>query len=323
MTLLRVILPLLLLCAAGPALAYPVAVAACNDAVRFDHAPLRPVVNDSNMVQTVIDMGLTSRFVGFGSVKRPLDMNILKGPPAALGWVKAHQIADRYPSTEQVLGANPDFYFAGWNFGLGAQTGVTPEALGQFGVKTYVLNESCIRIGKRAPVSMETMYADVRALGRIFNVEPRAEAMIAGFKTRVAVVTARTSKAKTRPKVMYCGTCDSDGPVLVIGAEGMPAALITLAGGTNLYPEIADSYVRVGWETVIARDPDWILLAPSGIPADQAIRYLTTAPALKNLTAVKKRQFIVMTYPERSPSTRNVEALERLARTIHPELFKP
>jgi iron complex transport system substrate-binding protein len=29
-----------------------------------------------------------------------------------------------------------------------------------------------------------------------------------------------------------------------------------------------------------------------------------------------------MTYPERSPSTRNVDALERLARTLHPEAFR-
>ena len=306
----------------GRAVAYPVSVQSCRDVVRFDAAPARPVVNDSTMGQTIIDLGLTRRFIGFGAVKRPLAQGVLKGPPADLAWIAQHQIADRYPSTEAILGADADFYFAGWMFGLNRSTGVTPTRLAGYRIKTYVLQESCIRIGPRPPISMETMYTDVRAIGRIFNVEDRAERLIAGLKQRTAAVVARTRTARSRPKVLYCGTCHMDGPALVIGAEGMPAALISLAGGTNMFPEIRDSYVRVGWESVIDRNPDWIIISNPGASREDVIRYLTTTPALRSITAVRKRQFIFMTYPERSPSTRNVDALERLARTIHPELFR-
>jgi iron complex transport system substrate-binding protein len=311
---------LLLICSAPQAFAYP--VMSCSDRLTFDHAPVRPVVSDTNMVQTVIDMGLTERFVGFGSVRRPLEEKVLKGPPDVLDYIEAHQIADRYPNIEALLGVNADFYYAGWSCGLTEASGVTPTVLSGFGVKTYVLNESCIRIGKRAPVSMETMYADIRALGEIFGVQDTAERMIAGFKLRVAAVTERTARAVKRPKVMYCGTCDSDQPALVIGIEGMPAALIDLAGGINVYPDIHDSYVRVGWETVIARNPDWLILSNTFATHEQVIRYLTTTPSLQNITAIRERQFIFMDYAERSPSTRNVEALERLARTLYPE-FAP
>lgn len=309
--------------AASAAHAYPVTVESCGEQITFEAAPRRPIVNDSNMVQTVIDLGLAERFVGFGAVAQPLAADVLIGAPEVLSHIAAHQLSDRYPTMENILGADPDFYFAGWGFGFSQGTGVTPAALAAFRVPSYVLEESCIRVGARAPVSMETMYADVLVLGRIFGVEVGAEAIVADLRARVAAVTERTQNAAHRPRVLYCGNCDSDGPPLVIGAEGMPAALIALAGGENVYPEIADSYVRTSWETVVARDPDWILISNPRVPHEQLIRYLTTAPALRDVTAVKRRQFIFMAYPERSPSTRNVDALERLARALHPELLEP
>ena len=88
-----------------------------------------------------------------------------------------------------------------------------------------------------------------------------------------------------------------------------------------MFDDIKDSYVNVSWDAVIDRDPEWIVISNPRVPHEDSIAYLTGSPALANITAVRKRQFVFMTYAERSPSTRNVDALERLARTIHPELF--
>lgn len=304
---------------AGTAPAYPAIVHACGDVMRFDRAPRRPVVNDSNMVQTIIDMGLIDRFIGvsgIGGVEKDIVM-----PPATRRRINRIQFSPRYPSREAILGQDPDFYFAGWQYGMSDATGVTPANLAVYGVKSYVLNESCIRIGPRPPITMETLYTDLRAIGRIFGVTPRAETMIADFRKRVASVSRTVSTARHRPRVMYCGDCNGDAPPLSIGAEGMPKLLAKLAGGQNIFDDIPDSYTRVSWEAVIARDPEWIILSNPRLPVDSMIRYMTSAPALRDVTAIRRRQFIVMTYAERSPSTRNVDALERLARAIHPTLF--
>lgn len=79
---------------------------------------------------------------------------------------------------------------------------MTPKKLEELGVRTYVLYESYIRIGPRPPIAMETVYADVLALGRIFDVTPKAEAMVTDFRKRVAAVTDRTARAKRRPRIM-------------------------------------------------------------------------------------------------------------------------
>ncbi len=312
------LLACLLLLAAQMARAqqYPVEVQSCFDKVHFDGPPKRPVVNDFNMTQTVLDMGLAPRFVGFAGIQG--GEQELVAPPGVVAGLK--QFSDRYPTTEAILGQDADFYFAGWQYGL-SDADVTPAKLATFGVKTYVLYESCIRIGPRPPISMETMYTDIIALGKIFGIEPTAEAMVDDYRRRVAAVTAKTATVTNRPRIMYCGGCADDSPPRTIGTEGMPRLQFDLAGGKNIFDDIKDSYVNVSWDTVIDRDPEWIVISNPRVPHEASITYLTNSPALQNITAVKKRQFIFMTYAERSPSTRNVDALERLARTIHPELF--
>ncbi len=318
--MVRLLLACILLVAAqaarAQAPAYPVEVQSCFDRVRFDAAPKRPVVNDFNMTQTVLDMGLAPRFVGFAGIAGGEDE--LVAAPGVVAGLK--QFSDRYPTTEAVLGQDADFYFAGWQYGF-SDADVTPAKLAAVGVKSYVLYESCIRIGPRPPISMETMYTDITALGRIFGIEAQAAAMVADFRRRVAVVTDKVAGVTQRPRIMYCGGCNNDSPPRTIGAEGMPRLLFDLAGGRNIFDDIKDSYVNVSWDSVIDRDPEWIVISNPRVPHEDSIRYLTTSPALQTITAVKQRHFIFMTYAERSPSTRNVDALERLARTIHPELF--
>ena len=297
--------------------AYPQQVQSCFDQVRFDAAPKRPVVNDFNLAQTILDLGLAPRFVGFAGIKG--GERELVAPPGVVAGLK--QFSDRYPTMEALLGQDADFYFAGWQYGL-SEADVTPAKLEGFGVKTYVLYESCIRIGPRPPISMDTMYADIAALGRIFGIQPQTDILLADYRRRVAAVTTRTAGVAARPRMMYCGGCNTDSPPRTIGAEGMPRLLFDLAGGRNVFDDIKDSYVNVSWDTVIDRDPEWIVISNPRVPHEDSIAYLTTTPALRNITAVKNRHFIFLTYAERSPSTRNVDALERLAKAIHPELFE-
>lgn len=314
----RTLLGLAVLLALAPAVhAAPVEVRSCFDTVRFEAPPRRPVVNDFNMVQTLIDMGLIGRFVGVAGIAG--GEGELVAPPGVVAGLR--QFSDHYPTMEALLGQDADFYFAGWQYGF-SEADVTPAKLDQFGVKSYVLYESCIRIGPRPPISMDTMYADVLALGRIFGEEERAEALVEGFRRRVAAVTGRTTRAAGRPRIMYCGGCNDDTPPRTIGAEGMPRLLFELAGGRNIFDDIKDSYVNVGWDSVIERDPEWIVISNPRIPPADSIAYLTSNPALRNVSAVRNRNFLFMTYAERSPSTQNVDALERLARAIHPELFR-
>ncbi len=116
--------------------AYPQEVQSCFDRVRFDAAPQRPVVNDFNMTQTVLDMGLAPRFVGFAGIQGG-EKELVAAPGVVAG---LKQFSDRYPTMEAVLGQDADFYFAGWQYGF-SEADVTPAKLRDLGVKSYVLYE--------------------------------------------------------------------------------------------------------------------------------------------------------------------------------------
>lgn len=317
---LRTATALALLLWALPAAADTATVKSCSDDVTFDAIPERPVVNDASMTQTIIDLGLIDRFVGVGGIGGLEDTIV--AAPEVLAAVKAKKFSEQYPTLEAILGQDPDFYYAGWQYGFSEETGVTPAGLAALGIKTYVLYESCIRIGSRPPISMETIYADILALGVIFRIEERAAAMVEDFRQRVDAVSAKLADVERRPRVLYCtASCNNDSPPWVAGAEAMPRLLIELAGGENLFNDIPDSYVRASWEDVISRDPEWIVITPYMTPIEEIIGYLTTSPNLANVSAIRNHNFVVLESPFAEPSTRNVEALERLARAMFPERF--
>jgi iron complex transport system substrate-binding protein len=304
---------------AAAAQSYPVEVQSCSDKVRFDEAPKRALVNDTNMVQTILDLGLADRVVGISGI-RGVERHLI-GPPEVIA--RLPQFVDRYPSLEAILGQDPDFMFAGWSYGFRHASGVVPARLAELGIKTYVLRESCIRVGRREPISMETLYADLSALGDIFGIRAKARAMIGGLKARVAAVEERVRGAPERPRVMYCDDCFLTSPPVSVGREGMTALLIRLAGGRNIFDDVGDSYVRVTWEEVARRDPQWIIINDHRVPLEHTIRHLTTDPQLSHVEAVRARRFIPLTYAEQTPSTRSVDGLEKVARAIHPDRFPP
>jgi iron complex transport system substrate-binding protein len=312
---------LMALSAALPARAegFPTSVANCFETATFHASPKRAIVNDANMVQTMLDLGLADRMLAVSAIAGR--EKTLVAPDGAVRGLR--QFSVQYPTLEAVLAQNPDFMFAGWSYGFDAARGVSPQGLSAFGIATYALRESCIRIGRREPMSMEIMYADVTALGAIFGVEQRAAQLVEGYRRQLADVTARLEHTRTTPRVMYCGDCSGTAAPLSSGAEGMPALIATLAGGTNIFDDIPNSYVRVSWEEVVKRDPQWILVSDDRLPASRQIAHLLRDPQLRDVEAVRKQQFILVTYPQRSPSTRNVETVERVARTLHPEAFEP
>lgn len=94
-----------------------------------------------------------------------------------------------------------------------------------------------------------------------------------------------------------------------------------LAGGENIFNDVEDSYVRVGWEDIIAHDPEWMVIGVRTISQEQAVEYLTTSPDLQNLSAVRDRNFVFLPSPFTEPSTRNIDVMELFARSFHPDRF--
>ncbi|MFM0740575.1 ABC transporter substrate-binding protein [Paraburkholderia xenovorans] len=307
---------LALLASQARAAHYPVTVQSCNRAVTFERAPAHAVSNDVNLTEMMLALGLKPKMAGFTGVSgwktgNPELRRELQGLP---------ELANQYPSVEVLVDAGADFYFAGWNYGMSVGGPVTPATLAPLGINVYELSESCAHVMSRGPASFADVYSDLRNLARIFDVEPRAASLIDDMRNRLTALTQRIG-GKTPAVRTFVYDSGEDKP-FTAGKLAMPNALIEAAGGRNVMDDVSQSWTRVSWESVVERNPQAIVIVDYGaVTAAQKIAFLLDQPALRQLDAIRARRFIVIPYDAATPGVRNVDAVETIARGLHPDAF--
>lgn len=291
---------------------YPLTITSCNREVTFKQAPRHALSHDINMTQMMLALGLKSRMVGYSGVSgwkavTPQMSALLDGLP---------ELAAKYPSVETLLNANVDFLFAGWDYGMRVGGDLTPQALAPLGINVYELTESCAFVMKRPAASLDDTYNDLRNLGRIFDVQDRANALIAQMQEQVAQVQQDLPAEKPRVFLYDSG----EDRAMTSGRLGMPQALIDAAGGRNILDDVEASWTRVNWETVVERNPQVIVIVDySEVTAEQKQQFLLDNPALQGVDAIKNQRFIVIPYVQATPGIDNVLAVETLAKGFHGE----
>ncbi|WPN30740.1 ABC transporter substrate-binding protein [Pseudomonas sp. P5_109] len=315
-SLLRSCLSLVMLLGSAQALAeathYPLTIKSCNREVTFKQAPQHALSHDINMTQMMLALGLKPRMAGYSGISgwkavTPQMQGILEGLP---------ELAAKYPSVETLLNANVDFLFAGWDYGMRIGGDLTPQTLQPLGINVYELSESCAFVMKRPPASLEDTYNDLRNLGRIFDVQDRANALIANMQAQVADIGKDLPAEKPRVFLYDSG----EDRAMTSGRLGMPQALIDAAGGRNILEDVDASWTRVNWETVVEHNPQVIVIVDySEITAEQKIQFLLANKALQSVDAIKQRRFIVIPYVQATPGIDNVLAVATLAKGFHGE----
>lgn len=289
-------------------------VQSCDREVTFDNPPKAAISNDVNLTEMMLVLGLANKMVGYTGIS---GWNRLDEEMTA-GVAELPELSSKYPSREVLIGADADFYFAGWNYGLKVGGEVTPETLEPFGIQVYELTESCIHISEKNAASMDDMYNDLRNLGAIFDVSDRAEALIEGYQTDLTTFLDTQSELETPPRVFVYDSGE-DTP-FTAGRYAMPNALIEAAGGTNIMNDFEKSWATVGWEAVVERNPEVIVIINYGeVTADQKRDFMMSNPAFADIDAVRNDRFVVLEYVEATPGPRNINAVKTLAAAFRSE----
>lgn len=301
--------PLLALAATGAfASDFPVTVKSCNRDVTFDAAPRRAISNDVNLTEMMLALGLTGQMAGYTGISEWKTLN----EELRAGVAELPELSPDYPTKEVLLGADADFYFAGWNYGMKVGGEVTPDTLAPFGIAVYELTESCIHIMEKPRASIDDLYVDLLNLGKIFGVAERAEALVSGYQSELAAFTATLQRNDAPPKVFIYDS--GEEKPFTAGRYAIPTALIEAAGGTNIMDDVASSWVEIGWEPVIERNPDIIVIINYGeVTAEQKAEFMRQNPAFKDIPAVKHNRFVTLQYVEATPGPRNIAAIKHLA----------
>ena len=275
-------------------------VQSCNRTVTFDSPPKRAISNDVNLTEMMLVLGLADHMVGYTGISgwKTLDeemrANVKQLP----------ELSSKYPTKEVIVGANADFFFAGWNYGMKVGGEVTPETLEPFGVKVYELTESCTHIMKKGKASIDDMYADLLNLGSIFNVEDRAKNLVNDYKAELK--SFKSNLETGEPVRAFVYDSGEDTP-FTAGLYAMPTALIEAAGGVNVMNGFEKSWGTVTWEEVVAQNPEVIIIVNYGsVTAEQKRAFMMSNPAFANIEAVKNDRFVTLEYVEATPGPRNI-----------------
>jgi iron complex transport system substrate-binding protein len=159
------------------------------------------------------------------------------------------------------------------------------------------------------PKSLADVARALRFVGEATGHTEEGERAAQDVEERVAAVEARVA-GKEPPRVVLELTPDPF--VAVPGTYGHDA--LVRAGGRNAFEELsAGVYVAVSWEAVLAKDPDFYVVAHPNRPRP------SERPGFEKLRAVRDGRYVEFdamwfTYP----TPRLVRGLELLSEKLHP-----
>lgn len=181
--------------------------------------------------------------------------------------------------------------------------------------------DGSVRIVSLVATDLEGLWADIRQVGRALDASPAAEDLIEGLIARCEEIESTAVDLPNKPRVATLEWIDP----LMTGGNWMPT-LVTMAGGVNLFGAAGAHSPWLGWEELIAADPDVIMVMPCGfdIPrATEDVSLLAARVEWADLSAVKNGQVYIADGNQyfNRPGPRLVESLEILAEIFHPDQF--
>ncbi len=276
--------------------------------VTYDHVPEKVVSFNLHTSENLMALGLGDKIIGTSYN----NAEIL--PEYKEAYAKIPALSEKYPSFEVLLGAGPDFVY-GRSSAFKEKSVAPVITFVENGIMPYVAKATCID-----GATMEATYEDFEFLGKLFQVEDRANEIINKMKSQIASVEEKLQGTDERAKVFVFdyGTDDA-----FTCGKSLESDMISKAGGINVFGDIEKNWVHVSWEEIVEANPDIIVINDYGnTTADEKIKFLKENPALSDVKAVKNDRFVVLPLPSVFTGIRNGDAIIYLAESFYPELFK-
>ncbi|MGL5436548.1 MAG: ABC transporter substrate-binding protein [Lachnospiraceae bacterium] len=171
--------------------------------------------------------------------------------------------------------------------------------------------------------TIEHVYEDIRALGQIFKVEHRAEALVAEIQTKIDAVQAVVKDIPEAERVCVFVMDSFNGNEIYTTSAGLQSNLIELAGGINCTRNMADSrWFNTSVETLVDTNPDIIIINDYGSQTvEEKLDFLNSNPALADVPAVKNQAYIIIPLTAVMQDVRAASTCETFAQEFYTELF--
>lgn len=280
----------------------------CGRTLDIAEPPRQALAMEQNATEILLTLGLADRMIGTSYQTDPVL------PELADDYAKVPVLAKLYPNREAVLAAEPDLVYSTFTSAYGPDAAGPRTDLATVGVPAYLSRFACEEPAAGEPVvTFDGIFAEVMEVATIFAVAERGEQVAAEQRARLTAATAQVP-ADTDLLWYYSGTATP----YVAGSGGLPAAISTHLGVTNVYSDAAQTWPAGSWEEIADRNPDVIVLADltrggDGDTAQSKIDYLRSNPTTAQLDAVQANRFVTVPGSSMDPSIRSVTAVEAVA----------
>ncbi|HDQ06148.1 MAG TPA: cobalamin-binding protein [Candidatus Bathyarchaeota archaeon] len=225
-------------------------------------------------------------------------------------WIEAGNmtsIGNYYgPSVEPIVALDPDLVLA--------STGSLDAAatLKGLGYNVLVLEAKTI----------EGVIQDVLLVGRATGKNAEATALVSEMRVQIDAIADQAADATTTPKVYHEVWNE---PLMSAGPGTFVDELITLAGGENIFHDATTRWPTVSSEAIIERNPDVMVFPDMYMGRANFYETMETVkdrPGWDSISAVQNDTIYEIPADIISRSgPRLVDALEEIAKMVHPEIF--
>lgn len=206
------------------------------------------------------------------------------------------------PNVEMIMSLKPDLIIQG----AGRREAMTPVTqLIDLGFNVAVFN----------PTTFEELFSVMKRIGVLTGTTQRADRLLDSLQSRLDRVRKCVRHTEKRPSVFFEVRYPN---LLAAGTESIVNDVIEHAGGKNAVPA-AKKFARLNIEALIQADPDYYLVQRG--PMNPNPQPLAERPHFDLLRFGERDRVLYVDEKAYSrPGPRAVEAVEELARFIHPRL---
>ena len=214
------------------------------------------------------------------------------------------------PDMERILALRPDLVLS-----YGSQTDVQAQ-----------LARANIRVFSYRHAGLNGIFTTLKDLGAAVGRPADAERLARDIRGGLDAIQARV-RGRPKPKTLLVFERDpaSLRSVYVSGGVGFLHDMLGIAGGVNVFADVARESVQPSIETMLARSPEVILevRATGLLAAADVAQAKRVWGALASVPAVKQGRIEVLTGEHLVvPGPRVVQGTEAFARALHPDAFK-
>ncbi|MGD6845458.1 ABC transporter substrate-binding protein [Bacillus infantis] len=280
----------------------------------FDKAPERVMANTRPAAELLLHLGLKDKIAAVGASFGAPDKEV------EAEYAELNILSDTYVGKEVTLGTDPDLVYGRGGLFDNADWGVgTVDSLNEMGIHTYVLESSV------TGATYDSIYKDIENLGKIFNVQDKAESFIEKLKEKEDKIASSLAEINEEKTFAYLHTTDpNELSVYAANQESFFNDVFNMIKLDNVFKEESG---EVSIEMLIEADPD-VLIIPTWADkdpgnAEKVKEGIYNNPKLSSMKAIKNKQIYAVDYNYMFGYGYNsIDGMELLAKEMYQDLFK-